>query len=275
MTSLGNALLALAFLSAVAAAAIALAGRNGERRWIDLSRRVVYGFCALVTICVVIIEIAFAGNDFSFNIVAQHSSIETPTFYKLAAMWSSQEGSLLLWAWVLSIVSSLALLATRNKLREIVPWATAVMMGVAAFFTGLMLFAPDVNPFAHLSPAPADGIGLNPLLQHPSMMIHPPMLYSGYVSLTVPFAFAIGDPEGDAVALLLDRAGHDPPGHLVARAGRGAEQLRGLLGLGGGGERRVDQCHREQHGSAERHHQPDSPLALRVHVPDDYRNPGL
>ena len=192
MTSLGSALLALAFLSAAAAAAIALAGRNGERRWIDLSRRVVYGFCALITICVVIIEVAFAGNDFSFNIVAQHSSIETPRFYKLAAMWSSQEGSLLLWAWVLSIVSSLALLATRNKLREIVPWATAVMMGVAAFFTGLMLFAPDVNPFAHLSPAPADGIGLNPLLQHPSMMIHPPMLYSGYVSLTVPFAFAIG-----------------------------------------------------------------------------------
>ncbi len=66
------------------------------------------------------------------------------------------------------------------------------MMGVAAFFTGLMLFAPDVNPFATLNPAPADGIGLNPLLQHPSMMIHPPMLYSGYVALTVPFAFAIG-----------------------------------------------------------------------------------
>ncbi len=140
----------------------------------------------------VIIEVAFANNDFSFNIVQQHSSIETPIFYKLAAMWSSQEGSLLLWAWVLSIVSSAALFATRNKLREIVPWATAVLMGVASFFTGLMLFAPDVNPFASLSPAPADGIGLNPLLQHPSMMIHPPMLYSGYVSLTVPFAFAIG-----------------------------------------------------------------------------------
>jgi cytochrome c-type biogenesis protein CcmF len=66
------------------------------------------------------------------------------------------------------------------------------MMGVAAFFTGLMLFAPGVDPFATLSPAPSDGIGLNPLLQHPSMMIHPPMLYSGYVAFTVPFAFAIG-----------------------------------------------------------------------------------
>jgi cytochrome c-type biogenesis protein CcmF len=192
MPSLGSALLALAFLTALFAAVLALAGRDGDRRRIDLSRRTVYAFCALVTVCVAIVEVAFASNDFSFNIVQQHSSLETPTFYKLAAMWSSQEGSLLLWAWVLSIVSSAALYATRNKLREIVPWATAVMMGVAAFFTGLMLFAPDVNPFASLSPVPADGIGLNPLLQHPSMMIHPPMLYSGYVSLTVPFAFAIG-----------------------------------------------------------------------------------
>jgi cytochrome c-type biogenesis protein CcmF len=192
MASLGGALLALAFLAAVTAAVLALAGRNGNRRWIDLSRRTVYAFFGLLTICVVIIEAAFANNDFSFNIVQQHSSIETPSFYKLAAMWSSQEGSLLLWAWVLSIVSSVALFATRRKLREIVPWATAVMMGIAAFFTGLMLFAPDVDPFTTLNPAPSDGIGLNPLLQHPSMMIHPPMLYSGYVALTVPFAFAIG-----------------------------------------------------------------------------------
>jgi cytochrome c-type biogenesis protein CcmF len=192
MPSLGSALLALAFVTSLAAAALALAGRNGDRRRIDLSRRTVYAFCGLITVCVAIVEVAFASNDFSFNIVAQHSSIETPAFYKLAAMWSSQEGSLLLWAWVLSIVSSAALYATRAKLKEVVPWATAVMMGVAAFFTGLMLFAPDVNPFASLSPVPADGIGLNPLLQHPSMMIHPPMLYSGYVSLTVPFAFAIG-----------------------------------------------------------------------------------
>ncbi len=193
MASLGGVLLGLGFLAAVSAAAVALAGAHkGEARWVELSRRGVYVFCALLTACVVIIEIAFLSDDFSFNIVAEHSSIETPTFYKMAAMWSSQEGSLLLWAWVLSIASSLALYVTRKKLREIVPWATAVMMGIAAFFTGLMLFAPDVNPFTTLSPAPSDGIGLNPLLQHPSMMIHPPMLYSGYVSLTIPFAFAIG-----------------------------------------------------------------------------------
>jgi cytochrome c-type biogenesis protein CcmF len=191
MPSLGSALLALAFLTAAAAAVIAVVRRH-DRTWVDRSRRAVYAVFGLLTACVAIIEIAFGSNDFSFNIVAQHSSLETPTFYKLAAMWSSQEGSLLLWAWVLSIAASVALYATRDKLRELVPWATAVMMGVASFFIGLMLFAPDVSPFQKLSPAPADGIGLNPLLQHPSMMIHPPMLYSGYVAFTVPFAFAIG-----------------------------------------------------------------------------------
>jgi cytochrome c-type biogenesis protein CcmF len=190
--SFGSAALWLAFLTMVFAVVAALLGRKGDERWVLASRRAVYGACALLTLCVVLIEIAFARDDFSFKIVAQHSSLETPTFYKMAAMWSSQEGSLLLWAWVLSIASSLALYSTRNKLREIVPYATAVMAGVASFFTGLMLFAGGVNPFAKLSPVPLDGIGLNPLLQHPSMMIHPPMLYSGYVAFTIPFAFAVG-----------------------------------------------------------------------------------
>jgi cytochrome c-type biogenesis protein CcmF len=189
--SFGSVALALAFLTTVFAVVAALVGRDGDERWLLASRRAIYGACALLTLCVVLIEAAFLRDDFSFEIVQQHSSIETPTFYKLAAMWSSQEGSLLLWAWVLSIASSLALYSTRNRLREIVPYATAVMAGVASFFTGLMLFAGGVNPFA-TQPAPADGIGLNPLLQHPSMMVHPPMLYSGYVAFTIPFAFAIG-----------------------------------------------------------------------------------
>jgi cytochrome c-type biogenesis protein CcmF len=190
--SVGGVALALAFATALIAAALALAGRRGEGRRVDLARRAVYFLCGLLTLCVVLIELAFLGDDFSLRIVEQHSSIATPTFYKLGAMWSSQEGSLLLWAWVLSIAASAALYVTRGKLREIVPWATAVMAGVAAFFTGLMLFAGGVNPFAELSQVPADGVGLNPLLQHPSMMVHPPMLYSGYVAFTVPFAFAIG-----------------------------------------------------------------------------------
>src|ERR1044072_2325866 len=135
MASLGSAALALAFLTAIFAAVVALAGRDGERRRVDLARRAVYALCALLPLCLVLIETAFAGDDFSFNIVQQHSSIETPTFYKLAAMWSSQEGSLLLWAWVLSIASSAALFATRGRLRGLVPYATAGVAGVGAFFT--------------------------------------------------------------------------------------------------------------------------------------------
>ena len=108
MASLGSVLLALAFFAAVAAGLVALTvGRRDERRLV-LSRRIVYAFAALVTACVAIIEIEFLADNFSFKIVQEHSSLETPTFYKVAAMWSSQEGSLLLWAWVLSIFSAAA-----------------------------------------------------------------------------------------------------------------------------------------------------------------------
>jgi len=191
-SSLGNAALWVSFFTVAFGAVAALIGARGDRRWVDASRRSAYVFLGLMVICVVVVEIAFVTDDFSLSVVANHSSIETPVFYKLTAMWSSQQGSLLLWAFLLSVVSSVSLLATRNRLRDIVPWATAVMLGVAVFFTGLMLFGGGVNPFETVQVTPADGTGLNPLLQHPVMIIHPPMLYTGYVALTVPFAFAIG-----------------------------------------------------------------------------------
>lgn len=151
-----------------------------------------YAFFGLMAICVIAIEYLFLSDDFSVAVVASHSSIDTPVFYKFTAMWSSQQGSLLLWAFILSVVATISLAATKQKLRDLVPWATAVMMGVGIFFTALMLFGGGINPFDVLDEAPVDGSGLNPLLMHPSMIIHPPMLYVGYVSLTVPFAFAIG-----------------------------------------------------------------------------------
>ncbi|MGK2956725.1 MAG: heme lyase CcmF/NrfE family subunit [Solirubrobacterales bacterium] len=167
-------------------------GTRRDRRWVDSSRRAAYALCFLMLTCVFAIEYAFLTSDFSLSVVANHSSEATPTFYKFTAMWSSQEGSLLLWASLLSVVASISLFFTRHKLRDVVPYATAVMLGIATFFTGLMLFGGGVNPFTTLAETPIDGSGLNPLLQHPSMIIHPPMLYTGYVALTVPFAFAIG-----------------------------------------------------------------------------------
>ena len=191
MVSLGAACLVAALLTAIAAAGLALyAALTGDRRFTDASRRAVYALCALLTIGVVVIEAAFLRSDFSVELVADHSSTTTPTFYKVTALWSSQGGSLLLWAWVLSIASSAVLFLTRTRHREIVPWATAVLATLAAFFCALMLFG--ANPFARLDPVPVEGAGLNPLLRHPMMAIHPVALYSGYVAFSIPFAFAIG-----------------------------------------------------------------------------------
>jgi cytochrome c-type biogenesis protein CcmF len=189
---LGAACLVAAPFACAYAGVAALLGARGDRRLVDSSRRAVYALCALLTIAVVILEAAFLRSDFSVALVADHSSTTTPFAYKLTAMWSSQAGSLLLWAWVLSIASSAVLLITRNRHREVVPYATAVLAGIALFFTCLMLFANGAYPFDRLNPAPAEGVGLEPLLRHPAMAIHPPMLYSGYVLWSIPFAFAIG-----------------------------------------------------------------------------------
>src|SRR5919106_3824426 len=192
MVELGAVCLVLALPAALYAGGAALLGTRGDGRWADSSRRAVYALCALLTVCVVVLEAAFVRSDFSVELVADHSSTTTPTFYKLTALWSSQGGSLMLWAWVLSIAASAVLYLTRNRHREVVPYATAVLAGPGLFFTCLMLFADGANPFARLDPAPAEGVGLMPLLRHPAMAVHPPMLYSGYVFFSIPFAFAVG-----------------------------------------------------------------------------------
>ena len=154
--AVGTACLVVGFGAALYAVAMGMAGAvSGRREFVNSARWAVYCLAGLLAVAMLMLESAYLRTDLSFKLVAQNSSEDTPTFYKFTAMWSSQEGSLLLWAWVLSLASAAALYATRNKLRQIVPWATAVMMGVATFFTGLMLFAPGVDPFASLSPAPS------------------------------------------------------------------------------------------------------------------------
>jgi cytochrome c-type biogenesis protein CcmF len=191
MAIVGRTLLLLALVVAVYGIGASLFGaRTGRQEWVDSGRRAVYALAGLATLAFAILESAFFRSDFSFNVVAEHSSTTTPTFYKLAAAWSSQEGSLLLWVFLLSVWSSLILFLVRKRSREIVPYATAVLLGFGAFFTSLAAFW--ANPFYTSANPPAEGAGLDPLLLHPSMMIHPPMLYSGYTLLTIPFAFAVG-----------------------------------------------------------------------------------
>lgn len=201
MALLGRTLLLLALAICLYGIGASLYGaRTRRREWVDSGRRAVYALAGVAVIAFVLIEIAFQRNDFSFNIVAQTSSTVLSTFYKLTAPWSSQAGSLLLWVTLLSLWSSLVLFITRRRLREIAPYATAVLLGLGAFFDALACFA--ANPFATTTPAPTQGSGLDPLLQHPTMMFHPPMLYSGYTLMAIPFAFGVG-------ALITGRLGSD------------------------------------------------------------------
>jgi cytochrome c-type biogenesis protein CcmF len=189
--TLGRASLVLALAIALVGIASSLYGARARRaEWVAVGRRSMYALFGVLTVTMVVLEAAFLRSDFSFRLVASHSSTTTPTFYKLTALWSSQEGSLLLWVWLLSGWASLALAATRKQLREIAPYATAVLLGLGGFFVSLILLL--AHPIQLLDPAPVEGNGLTPLLRHPSMMIHPPMLYSGYTLATIPFAFALG-----------------------------------------------------------------------------------
>ncbi|TMK23984.1 MAG: heme lyase CcmF/NrfE family subunit [Actinobacteria bacterium] len=164
--------------------------RSGRLEFTASGRRSVYALAGVLTVAFAVLELAFLRNDFAFNTVADTSSRTTPAFYRAAAVWSSQEGSLLLWAWLLSLWSSLALFLTRKRMRDVAAYATSVLLGLGGFFIALMIFY--ATPFATTSPRPVEGAGLDPLLRFPTMMIHPPMLYSGYTLCTIPLAFGVG-----------------------------------------------------------------------------------
>jgi cytochrome c-type biogenesis protein CcmF len=191
MALLGRICLLLALVVCVYGIAASIYGvRSGRLEFSDSGRRAVYALAGILTVAFAVLEVAFLHNDFAFNTVADTSSRTTPTFYKAAAVWSSQEGSLLLWAWLMSLWSSLALFLTRRRIRDVAAYATAIMLGFGGFFIALMVFY--AQPFATTHPAPSEGVGLDPLLRFPTMMIHPPMLYSGYTLCTIPLAFGMG-----------------------------------------------------------------------------------
>src|SRR3954468_14704342 len=202
MASIGAACLIVALLTAAYSTGAALYGaRTDKRQYVVSARRAIYAMAGVLLLAMALLEIAFVRSDFSFSLVQRYSSTDTPLFYKLTAMWSSQEGSLLLWATLLSVYSSVVLFVTRHRHRQIAPYANAVLGAIAVFFLGLIVSGGE-TPFATIAHRAAEGNGLNPLLRHPAMMFHPPMLYSGYVGFSVPFAFAVG-------ALITRRTGMD------------------------------------------------------------------
>ena len=187
----GTLALALALALALYGAIAAIVGtRTGRPRVVESARTAAYSLFALVVVANLAMLAALLADDFSLRYVASNSSRATPTFFKVLALWSADEGSLLLWNLVLG--GYLAAVAFRFRARrpQTFPWALAVMFGVSAFY--LVLVLGPTTPFATLATAAPDGRGPLPLLQnHPLMAAHPPFLYLGFIGFTVPFAFAI------------------------------------------------------------------------------------
>jgi len=169
-----------------------VAAALGARRnpgWSASARGAVLVQFALVTAAAAVLEWALLASDFSLRYVAQNSSRATPGLYKAGALWGALEGSLLLWVWLLAACSALVVVLYTRRHAELMPSVVAVLLAVSAFFLVVLCFIS--SPFERLAPAPADGRGLNPLLENPGMAFHPPALYLGYVAFTVPFAFAM------------------------------------------------------------------------------------
>jgi cytochrome c-type biogenesis protein CcmF len=188
MPDLGRLSLLVALLLAVYSACANLYGsRRNRPEFLASARHALWAMCAMVTIAVIALWTGLLTSDFSLEYVAAYSSTTLPTPYKFTALWGGQQGSLLFWTWLLSIFTSIAAFQNRRRNPEIAPYALIVLAIVATFFLGMLNFV--TRPFDLLSPAPAQGTDLNPLLQNYWMAIHPPSLYTGYVSSTVPFAF--------------------------------------------------------------------------------------
>jgi cytochrome c-type biogenesis protein CcmF len=200
MDVFGSFSLLLAFVCAVYAfVGGILAIRTRHPLLIKSARQAGIVTCVLIFLATISLEYLLFTDNFSMAYVVQHSNRDLSTFYKFAALWAGQEGSLLFWSTLLSIYIISVLLVYRHKNGELMPYVGVILAGVQIFFLTLNNFVE--NPFKTLATVNASGVlepftrmdgnGLNPLLQYPEMVIHPPNLYSGYTGFTIPFAFAL------------------------------------------------------------------------------------
>ncbi|WP_312769563.1 heme lyase CcmF/NrfE family subunit [Pseudoxanthomonas mexicana] len=190
LPELGQIALILALLVAALQALLPLAGAHRNKAaWMEVARPAAYAQLWLVMLAFIALTVAFVQQDFSVKYVADNSNSLLPMVYRYTAVWGSHEGSLLLWALVLAIWTGAVALFSRGLPDVVMARVLGVMGVVAVGFLAFLIFTS--NPFIRLLPSPGEGRDLNPLLQDPGMIIHPPLLYVGYVGFVVPFAFAI------------------------------------------------------------------------------------
>src|SRR5438045_799194 len=191
MASLGSALLLATFVVCSYAAVASVAGaRRRSRRLIESGIGAFYLIAALMAAGTAVMINAFLTNDYTIKYVVHYSDSVQPLFYKITSYWGGLDGSIMFWVFLLSIFGSLAVYVNRERHRELIPYVIATISVVQMFFLYLMIV--HRNPFTtYVTNAPAEGQGLNPLLQNFYMAIHPPSLYTGFVGMTIPFAFGI------------------------------------------------------------------------------------
>src|SRR5437667_5152033 len=191
MASLGTFLLLATFVVCSYAAMVSVVGaRRGSRRLIESGIGAFYLVAALMTAASAVIVNAFLTNDYSIKYVQHYSDSVQPLFYKFTSYWGGLDGSIMFWVFLLAVFGSIAVHVNRERHRELIPYVVAVISTVQMFF--LFVMVVHKNPFTtFLTRPPADGTGLNPLLQNYWMVIHPPSLYTGFVGMTIPFAFGI------------------------------------------------------------------------------------
>ncbi len=188
---LGNASIVAALVGAAFVVVAGVrAGLTDDVRSRETARLGTYFVLLAMSAAVVVMEIALLTHDFSVDYVASVGSRATPDYYTAISLWSSLDGSILFWGWILAAYAALVARADRKIYPRFAPWVNATMMVVGLFFFGLLV--GPANPFGEVSPVPADGPGPNPLLQnHPLMGLHPPLLYLGYVGMAVPFSYGV------------------------------------------------------------------------------------
>src|SRR6476660_10286250 len=191
MASLGSFLLLASFVVCAYAAVVSVVGaRRHARRLVESGIGAFYLVCALMTAASAVMINAFLTGDFSIQYVAHYSDSVQPLFYKITSYWGGLDGSVMFWVFLLSCFGAVAVKVNRERHRELIPYVVAVIASVEMFFLFLMVI--HNNPFTtYLTENPTDGKGLNPLLQNFYMAIHPPMLYTGFVGMTIPFAFGM------------------------------------------------------------------------------------
>src|SRR5213593_1415991 len=178
--------LALAVYGGVAAG---VGARTGRLALIESAQHAALGVFVLVTSCFALLTYAFLTFDFSVRYVATNTNLGTPFYYRITGVWGALEGSIILWSWMLALYTIILIVRHRVGARELYPWALATMLGILAFF--LLVMTVAAPPFQRQAPVPADGRGLNPLLEDTGMITHPVALYLGFTGFTVPFAFAM------------------------------------------------------------------------------------